>query len=156
MCRRVVPATPRYSSALLHQFGLDRLACLCLHDDGAGPDLPAENQVANPDFHDVTAAQLAVDRQSEQQSVPHAPVLVEEEADELRLIAELAYAPYLLPVHSIAAKPRRREILSPEAGGAAANRAVCHVLGITSIDPARSELLFERVRFGRVLRAARY
>src|SRR3546814_4704664 len=62
---------------------------------------------------------------------------------ELELIGELDYAPYFLTVHSIVAEARRREILY-QGRGSAANSAVCYVLGITSIDPVRSELLFER------------
>jgi len=62
---------------------------------------------------------------------------------ELKLIADLDYAPYFLTVHSIVAEARRREILC-QGRGSAANSAVCYVLGITSIDPVRSELLFER------------
>ena len=62
---------------------------------------------------------------------------------ELRLIAELDYAPYFLTVHSIVAFARSRDILC-QGRGSAANSAVCFVLGITSIDPVRSELLFER------------
>jgi error-prone DNA polymerase len=62
---------------------------------------------------------------------------------ELRLIAQLDYAPYFLTVHSIVAEARRRAILC-QGRGSAANSAVCYVLGITSIDPVRSELLFER------------
>jgi len=62
---------------------------------------------------------------------------------ELKLIADLEYAPYFLTVHSIVAEARRREIIC-QGRGSAANSAVCYVLGITSIDPVRSELLFER------------
>src|SRR3546814_16326775 len=62
---------------------------------------------------------------------------------ELELIGELDYAPYFLTVHSIVAEARRREILC-QGRGSAANSAVCYVLGITSIDPVRSALLFER------------
>ena len=62
---------------------------------------------------------------------------------ELRLIGDLDYAPYFLTVHSIVMEARRREILC-QGRGSAANSAVCYVLGITSIDPVRSELLFER------------
>jgi error-prone DNA polymerase len=62
---------------------------------------------------------------------------------ELKLIAQLEYAPYFLTVHSIVAEARRREILC-QGRGSAANSAVCYVLGVTSIDPVRSELLFER------------
>ncbi|HVJ02950.1 MAG TPA: error-prone DNA polymerase [Sphingomonas sp.] len=62
---------------------------------------------------------------------------------ELRLIDRLGYAPYFLTVHAIVTEARRRRILC-QGRGSAANSAVCFVLGITSIDPVRSELLFER------------
>ena len=62
---------------------------------------------------------------------------------ELKLIADLDYAPYFLTVHAIVMEARRREILC-QGRGSAANSAVCYVLGITSIDPVRTELLFER------------
>ena len=62
---------------------------------------------------------------------------------ELRLIAELSYAPYFLTVHSIVCFARSRGILC-QGRGSAANSAVCYLLGITSIDPVRSGLLFER------------
>ena len=62
---------------------------------------------------------------------------------ELRLIEELGYAPYFLTVHSIVRFARSKNILC-QGRGSAANSAVCFVLGITSIDPATSDLLFER------------
>lgn len=62
---------------------------------------------------------------------------------ELRLIAELGYAPYFLTVHAIVREARRRGILC-QGRGSAANSCVCYVLGITSIDPIKHELLFER------------
>ncbi|WP_299360380.1 error-prone DNA polymerase [uncultured Paracoccus sp.] len=62
---------------------------------------------------------------------------------ELRLIGRLDYAPYFLTVHSIVRFARTRGILC-QGRGSAANSAVCFVLGITSIDPARNDLLFER------------
>jgi len=62
---------------------------------------------------------------------------------ELRLIAQLGYAPYFLTVHSIVQEARRRGILC-QGRGSAANSCVCFVLGITSIDPVKHELLFER------------
>jgi len=62
---------------------------------------------------------------------------------ELKLIASLDYAPYFLTVHSIVAFARSKDILC-QGRGSAANSAVCYVLGITSIDPVRTELLFER------------
>ena len=62
---------------------------------------------------------------------------------ELGLIAQLEYAPYFLTVHSIVCYARSKEILC-QGRGSAANSAVCYVLGITSLDPAESNLLFER------------
>lgn len=62
---------------------------------------------------------------------------------ELELIRELAYEPYFLTVHDIVAFARSRGILC-QGRGSAANSAVCYCLGITSVDPARSSLLFER------------
>ena len=62
---------------------------------------------------------------------------------ELQLIAQLEYAPYFLTVHSIVRFARSQYILC-QGRGSAANSAVCYVLGITSIDPTRSGLLFER------------
>ncbi|MBP0445053.1 error-prone DNA polymerase [Roseomonas sp. SSH11] len=62
---------------------------------------------------------------------------------ELSLIASLEYAPYFLTVNSIVRYARSKEILC-QGRGSAANSAVCYVLGITSIDPTRSGLLFER------------
>ncbi|MDO6415375.1 error-prone DNA polymerase [Sphingomonas sp. BIUV-7] len=64
-------------------------------------------------------------------------------AHELRLIGELGYAPYFLTVNAIVAESRRRGILC-QGRGSAANSCVCFVLGITSIDPIKHELLFER------------
>mgnify|MGYP001607078766 FL=1 len=62
---------------------------------------------------------------------------------ELRLIEKLQYAPYFLTVNSIVRFARSKDILC-QGRGSAANSAVCYVLGITSIDPGRNDLLFER------------
>lgn len=62
---------------------------------------------------------------------------------ELGLIDQLGYAPYFLTVNSIVAESRRRGILC-QGRGSAANSCVCYMLGITSIDPIKHELLFER------------
>ena len=62
---------------------------------------------------------------------------------ELDLIAGLDYAPYFLTVNSIVRHARSQGILC-QGRGSAANSAVCYVLGVTSIDPVRSGLLFER------------
>jgi error-prone DNA polymerase len=62
---------------------------------------------------------------------------------ELRLIETLNYAPYFLTVNAIVRFARSQDILC-QGRGSAANSAVYYVLGITSIDPGRNDLLFER------------
>ena len=61
----------------------------------------------------------------------------------LALIAELGYEPYFLTVHDIVRFARSRGILC-QGRGSAANSAVCFCLGITEVDPARMQMLFER------------
>ncbi|WP_083627697.1 error-prone DNA polymerase [Salinicola sp. MH3R3-1] len=62
---------------------------------------------------------------------------------ELTLIEELGYEHYFLTVHDIVDFARRQQILC-QGRGSAANSAVCYALGITSIDPSQTSLLFER------------
>ena len=62
---------------------------------------------------------------------------------ELTLIAELAYEPFFLTVHDVVRYARSQDILC-QGRGSAANSAVCFCLGITELDPARMNLLFER------------
>ncbi len=62
---------------------------------------------------------------------------------ELVLIGDLGFAPYFLTVHDIVRFARDRGILC-QGRGSAANSAICYCLGITSVDPARIDLLFER------------
>lgn len=62
---------------------------------------------------------------------------------ELNLIAELKYAHYFLTVHDIVQWARSQNILC-QGRGSAANSAVCYVLGITAVNPAETDLLFER------------
>ncbi len=62
---------------------------------------------------------------------------------ELKLIEELKYAHYFLTVHDIVHYARSIDILC-QGRGSAANSAVCYVLGITSVNPAETDVLFER------------
>jgi len=64
---------------------------------------------------------------------------------ELPLIEKLDFARYFLTVHDIVAYARGLDppILC-QGRGSAANSAVCYCLGITAVDPATSDLLFER------------
>ncbi|MGO9048499.1 MAG: error-prone DNA polymerase, partial [Xanthobacteraceae bacterium] len=65
--------------------------------------------------------------------------------DELKLIAKLDYARYFLTVHDVVhfARSREKEILC-QGRGSAANSAVCYCLGITSVNPEKTKLLFAR------------
>ena len=62
---------------------------------------------------------------------------------ELALIAKKRISQYFLTVHEIVCFARGEGILC-QGRGSAANSAVCFVLGITPVDPATSQLLFER------------
>jgi DNA-directed DNA polymerase III PolC len=62
---------------------------------------------------------------------------------ELKLIAQLQYAPYFLTVYDIVNFARSQGILC-QGRGSAANSAVCFCLGVTEVDPDRADLLFER------------
>jgi error-prone DNA polymerase len=62
---------------------------------------------------------------------------------ELRLIEKLKYAHYFLTVHDIVRYAWSQNILC-QGRGSAANSAVCYLLGITSVNPAETDVLFER------------
>jgi error-prone DNA polymerase len=62
---------------------------------------------------------------------------------ELAIIARLEYEPYFLTVADIVHWSRDRNILC-QGRGSAANSAVCYCLGVTSVDPDRMNVLFER------------
>ncbi|MEM1287285.1 MAG: error-prone DNA polymerase [Pseudomonadota bacterium] len=62
---------------------------------------------------------------------------------ELALIEELGYAQYFLTVHDIVAFARSKGILC-QGRGSAANSSVCYCLGVTAVDPSKTNLLFER------------
>jgi error-prone DNA polymerase len=62
---------------------------------------------------------------------------------ELAFIREMDYAPYFLTVYDIVKFARERGILC-QGRGSAANSTVCYCLGITSVNPEKFDLLFER------------
>jgi error-prone DNA polymerase len=62
---------------------------------------------------------------------------------ELRLIEDLHYEAYFLTVWDLVNFARERAILC-QGRGSAANSAVCYCLGVTSVDPDRVDVLFER------------
>jgi len=65
--------------------------------------------------------------------------------DELAVIGKLDYARYFLTVHDLVsfARLQEKKILC-QGRGSAANSAVCFCLGITSVNPDKSNLLFAR------------
>lgn len=62
---------------------------------------------------------------------------------ELKLITELGYEAYFLTVWDLVRFARSRGILC-QGRGSAANSAVCYCLGVTSVNPDRIDVLFER------------
>jgi error-prone DNA polymerase len=62
---------------------------------------------------------------------------------ELVLIAELKYEPYFLTVYDIVRFARSKDILC-QGRGSAANSVVCYCLGVTEVDPERSNMLTGR------------
>jgi error-prone DNA polymerase len=62
---------------------------------------------------------------------------------ELKLIEELRYEAYFLTVWDLVRMARGRGILC-QGRGSAANSAVCYCLGVTAVDPDRTDVLFER------------
>lgn len=62
---------------------------------------------------------------------------------ELGFIEKMNYASYFLTVHDIVRYAREQGILC-QGRGSAANSTICYCLGITSIDPIKFDLLFER------------
>ena len=70
-------------------------------------------------------------------------VLEKQIKKELDLIVELQYEAYFLTVYDLVKFARSKDILC-QGRGSAANSAVCFCLGITSVSPLESDLLFER------------
>jgi error-prone DNA polymerase len=62
---------------------------------------------------------------------------------ELSFIEEMNYAAYFLTVYDIVRYARDQKILC-QGRGSAANSTICYCLGITSVDPSKFDLLFER------------
>ena len=62
---------------------------------------------------------------------------------ELAFIEQMNYPAYFLTVYDIVRFARKQAILC-QGRGSAANSTVCYCLGITSVDPTKFDLLFER------------
>jgi error-prone DNA polymerase len=116
------------------RFSLDELAYVY-------PDEPVPPG-RTPDQH-LRRLSLEGARRAFPKSVP--PAVVKTLRKELRLIRKLRYAPYFLTVHDIVAWARapERAILC-QGRGSAANSVVCFCLGVTAVNPAEQDVLFER------------
>jgi error-prone DNA polymerase len=62
---------------------------------------------------------------------------------ELKLVEEVRYEAYFLTVWDLVQYARCRDILC-QGRGSAANSVICYCLGVTSVDPVKIDLLFER------------
>lgn len=62
---------------------------------------------------------------------------------ELAIVRDLEYEDYFLTLHEICAFAKERKILY-QGRGSAAGSVICFTLGLTSVDPEKIDLLFER------------
>jgi error-prone DNA polymerase len=102
------------------------------------PDEATDDEPAQARLERLSALGL---RQRYPQGAP--PKIVERVETELRLIADMNYAPYFLTVHDIVEFARSRGILC-QGRGSAANSVVCYLLGVTEVPPESITLIFER------------
>jgi error-prone DNA polymerase len=73
----------------------------------------------------------------------HPPAVIDLVEHELRVIGDLQYEAFFLTIYDIVVFARSRGILC-QGRGSAANSAVCYCLGITEVNPALMQVLFER------------
>ncbi|MCC6661132.1 MAG: error-prone DNA polymerase [Phycisphaerales bacterium] len=112
----------------------------------AAPGCRREPGHEEPDGHGTPVRCPGAPLSAAPQSPPARPLppgLLARLDEEFTLIESLGYAKYFLTVHDIVQFARAQGILC-QGRGAAANSAVCYCLGITSVDPSRIDLLFER------------
>ncbi|MGV3549921.1 error-prone DNA polymerase [Rhizobium sp.] len=63
---------------------------------------------------------------------------------ELKIVAELKYAPYFLTVADIVRYARYEADILCQGRGSAANSSICYCLEVTEVNPAKNKLLFDR------------
>ncbi len=116
------------------RFSLDELAY-------EYPDEPAGMSATPQDELERLTWAGAAERYPEGVSAKHRAMI----EHEMKLIAELDFAAYFLTVHDIVrfARSQEKPILC-QGRGSAANSIVCYCLGVTSVNPAEIDLLFER------------
>jgi error-prone DNA polymerase len=107
-----------------------------------GTEYPDENRVG---FANSQEALVAFAEEGVKRRYPKGASKKAREAldKELKITAELGYAPYFLTVHGIVQFARSKGILC-QGRGSAANSVICYCLEITEVDPEKVDLLFER------------
>ena len=110
--------------------------------DELGNDYPEELREGFATPQDALAA-FAAEGARRRYGVAVPPHVTAAIAHELDLVRQMDYAPYFLTVHDIVRFARSRGILC-QGRGSAANSTLCFCLGITEVDPALHDLLFER------------
>ena len=129
-CPDAIAETLRFAGEL--RFSLDELRHQYPDEDLFG-GLPAQDALAR-----LARDGLAVRYPA---GIPEAVAAQVE--SELAIVATLGYAPYFITVWDIVRFARDRGILC-QGRGSAANSAVCYAIGVTEVDPALGNLLFER------------
>jgi error-prone DNA polymerase len=106
------------------------------------PDFPVPGQHTEASWlRDLVARKVPARYGSPE--AERAPGAYAQIARELNVIEQLGFPGYFLIVHEIVEFCETEGILC-QGRGSAANSAVCYALGITSVDPVRHGLLFER------------
>jgi len=89
-------------------------------------------------------ASLAYDGMKKRWGDPTPPEIVERINFELHVIKKMGFSGYFLIVHDYVEAARRMGVWVGPGRGSAAGSAVAYALGITSVDPIKHKLLFER------------
>jgi error-prone DNA polymerase len=138
--RRLFDVIPGYRRALGLSQALNRSCEFNL--DQLGYHYPKEMIPPGLDAHAYLRQLVLQGAQQKYDSQPPDEILRQLE-HELQLIRQLDFADYFLTVWDIVSWARQQHILC-QGRGSAANSSVCFVLGITSVNPAQFDLLFER------------
>jgi len=104
------------------------------------PDCPVPDDHTEATWLRHLAADGARQRYGPPEQAPEAHEQIERE---LEIIERLGFPGYFLIVHEIVQFCKDKNILC-QGRGSAANSAVCYAIGITSVDPVKHRLLFER------------
>jgi len=138
--QRLFSVIPGYQRALELSRALNQS---CQFDlDQLGYQYPKEMIPTGLDAHSYLR-QLVLEAAREKFNQHPSAKILQQVEHELQLIRQLDFADYFLTVWDIVSWARKQKILC-QGRGSAANSSVCYLLGITSVNPAQFDLLFER------------